>query len=169
MDNNNFTNEEIWNFLKNKMEKNGLTSKVSIVNTHIDDYPNNKVEIINAYYESDVINAIATAYRSGYERAMKGRPFKIDEKKKKGGHWEPWDENKNYPEGARIKYARPVRPNKIEQPYDDWGLKLGCLGKLEYSFSMAGIVPDNWQDCFVRWFCFVEWEYCFDVWVEDDE
>ena len=91
MDNNNFTNEEIWNFLKNKMEKNGLTSKVSIVSTHIDDYPNNKVEIIKACYESDVHNAIALAYRSGYERAMKGRPFKIGEKKKKGGHWEPVD------------------------------------------------------------------------------
>lgn len=91
MDNNNFTNEEIWNFLKNKMKKNGLISKVSVINTHIDDYPNNEVEIINAYYESDVINAIAIAYRSGYERAIKGRPFKFGEKKKKGGHWVPVD------------------------------------------------------------------------------
>lgn len=93
MDNNNFTNEEIWNFLKNKMKKNGLTSKVSVVNAHIDDYPNNGVEIINAYYESDVINAIALAYRSGYLRAIKGRPFMIGEKKEKkqSGHWEPVD------------------------------------------------------------------------------
>ena len=99
MDNNNFTNEEIWNFLKNKMKKNGLISKVSVINTHIDDYSNNKVEIINAYYESDVINAIATAYRSGYLRAIKGRPFKIgsnktghsETKKGKTGHWVPVD------------------------------------------------------------------------------
>lgn len=92
MDNINFTNEEIWDFLKNKMSKNGFVPKASIVNTHIDDYPNNKVEITKVYYEDDVHNAIAVAYRSGYIRAMKGRPFKFGEKKKKqGGHWEPVD------------------------------------------------------------------------------
>ena len=91
VENEDMTNEEIWNFLKNKMKKNGLTSKVSVVKIHTDNYPNNEVEIIKAYYEADVINAIAIAYRSGYERAMKGRPFKIGEKKKKGGHLEPVD------------------------------------------------------------------------------
>lgn len=77
------TNEEIWDFLKNKMSKNGLVPKISIIKTHVDDYPNNGIEIIKAYHESDVVNAIAIAYRSGYERAMKGRPFKIGGKPKK--------------------------------------------------------------------------------------
>lgn len=151
--------------LKPKMEKNGLKKKMGSLYIG-----KNLVNGFWVYSLDDVHNAIAIAYRSGYERAKKNRPFNMNEKKTKNkhGHWEPWNENKEYPEGARIKYARLVSPNKIEQPYDDWGLKLGCLGKLEYSFGMAGIVPDNWQDCFVRWFCFNEWEYCFDVWVEDE-
>lgn len=107
---NDMTNEEIWEMLKTKMRKNGLE-----IAGYLQDYTGE----VGCYDEDDVHNAIALVYRSGYLRAMKGRPFKIGEKKKKNGHWEPWDENKGYPEGARIKYARPVRPNKIEQPYDD--------------------------------------------------
>lgn len=91
MDNINLTNKEIWDFLKNKMSKNGLVPKASIINTHAEDYPNNEVEIIKAYYEPDVVNAIALAYKVGYLRSQKGRPFKIGEKKKKGGHWESVD------------------------------------------------------------------------------
>lgn len=73
------TNEEIWGMLLTKMEKNWL----------VPHWGNKEL----AYYQSDVINAIAIAYRSGYERAMKGRPFKIGEKKakKQGGHWESVD------------------------------------------------------------------------------
>ena len=156
------TNKEIWEMLKPKFEKNNLMNVPLIM------YSSKGNSSSCAYSEQDVIDAVALAYRCGYERVKKNRPFNMSKKKVENGHWEPWNENKEYPEGARIKYARPVRPNKIEQPYDDWGLKLGCLGKLDYSFSMAGIVPDNWQDCFVRWFCFDEWEYCFDVWVEDE-
>ena len=85
------TNEEIWEMIRPKMEKNGLTSNINVIKTNIDNYPNNEVEIIKAYYESDVINAIALAYKVGYLRAMKGRPFKFGEKKKNGGHWEPVD------------------------------------------------------------------------------
>lgn len=93
MDNINLTNKEIWDFLKNKMSKNGLVPKASIINTHVEDYPNNEIEIIKAYYESDVHNAIALAYKVGYLRSQKGRPFKIGEKKvkKQSGHWEPVD------------------------------------------------------------------------------
>ena len=76
------TNEEIWEMLKPKMEKNSLTTK----NVHAGLFGP-----IYTYNEKDVHNVIAIAYRSGYERAMKGRPFKIGEKKKKGGHWEPVD------------------------------------------------------------------------------
>lgn len=77
MDNINLTNKEIWDFLKNKMSKNGLVPKVSIINAHAEDYPNNEIEIIKACYESDVHNAIALAYKVGYLRSQKGRPFKI--------------------------------------------------------------------------------------------
>ena len=76
------TNEEIWEMLRPKMEKNGLVAA-----GYLDDV----IGCTPAYDEFDVINAIVIAYRSGYERCMKGRPFKFGEKKKKGGHWKPVD------------------------------------------------------------------------------
>ena len=167
MDNNNFTNEEIWNFLKNKMKKNGLISKVSVINTHIDDYPNNEVEIINAYYESDVIKAIAIAYRSGYERAMKGRPFKIGEKKKKDGHWEPVDPNNLPKEGTRVRYSRKCGK------YKDDIIKIGDTGIVVFEGIFTplwfGMKPDKLRSG-RTWFDFSEGdENCLDMWVEDDE
>lgn len=80
------TNEEIWEMLESKMQKNGF--HYSLV------YDKNNIEY-EMYSRGLVFNLIAIAYRSGYERAMKGRPFKIGEKKveekKQGGHWEPVD------------------------------------------------------------------------------
>ena len=53
------SDDEIYNMLKPKLEKSGA---------HIDR---------GYYYELDSKKAIALAYRSGYLRAKKGRPFKI--------------------------------------------------------------------------------------------
>ena len=39
------------------------------------------MEKVRCYRENEVIKAIALAYRSGYLRAKKGRPFKIGEEK----------------------------------------------------------------------------------------
>lgn len=84
---NDMTNEEIWKMLKPKMEKNGLKTIASIVYTSTDeDY--SEFSLTHVYEENDVHNAIALAYKVGYLRSQKGRPFKIGEKKKKGGHWE---------------------------------------------------------------------------------
>ena len=80
------TNEEIWKMLESKMRKNGLRKKMGAL--YCDNILTNGYWV---YTLDDVHNAIALAYRSGYERAMKGRTFKIGEKKKKGGHWEPID------------------------------------------------------------------------------
>lgn len=88
---NDMTNEEIWGMLENKMQKNGLISKASFVCVSSDNYPNNEVKITKTYLEDDVHNAIALAYKVGYLRSQKGRPFKIGENKKKGGHWESVD------------------------------------------------------------------------------
>ena len=79
------TNEEIWKMLEGKMRKNGLKpcgSRLLLTNG-----------IANVYAWEDVHNAIALAYKVGYLRSQKGRPFKIGEKKvkKQGGHWEPVD------------------------------------------------------------------------------
>ena len=76
------TNEEIWDFLKNKMTKNGLKPYQCLTITG-DNYPLYTISNGVYYNEADVQKAIVTAYRSGYIRSQKGRPFKIGEKKKK--------------------------------------------------------------------------------------
>lgn len=86
------TNEEIWEMIKPKMEKNGLKSTTSTIRLPAKWCYSDPVDIVKSYEENMVHNAIALAYKVGYLRAMKGRPFKIGEKKKKnGGHWEPVD------------------------------------------------------------------------------
>lgn len=168
------TNKEIWEMLKPKMEKNNIKSKASIINTHIDDYPNNEVEIINAYYESDVINAIATAYRSGYLRAMKGRPFKIgsnktghsEPKKEKTGHWVPVDP-KNLPkEGTRVRYSRESKEYSIEK---EPMIAIGDIGEFSYgkTLGLPGIRFNDGR--FWNWVSFSNEPECLDMWVEDDE
>ena len=82
------TNEEIWEMLEPKMVKNGLKKKMGAL------YCGNT--LTNGYWVytlGDAHNAIALAYKVGYLRSQKGRPFRIGEKKekKKGGHWEPVD------------------------------------------------------------------------------
>ena len=165
MNNINLTNKEIWDFLKNKMSKNGLVPKASIINTRVEDYPNNEVEIIKAYYESDVINAIAIAYRSGYERAMKGRPFKIGEKKKKGGHWEPVDPNNLPKEGTRVRYSRECEQYASEPEM----ITFGDIGEFSYGrvLGLPGIRFDD--DRYGDWVNFFNALDCLDMWVEDDE
>ena len=166
MDNINLTNKEIWDFLKNKMSKNGLVPKASMINTHVEDYPNNEIEIIKTYYESDVANAIAIAYRSGYERAMKGRPFKIGEKieeKKKCGHWEPIDPNNLPKEGTRVRYTRECRDYSDSDEY----ICINDTGTVKIECSWFGVELDNPHQ--YKWISFSETPSCLDMWVEDDE
>ena len=49
----------------------------------------------------DVVRAIAIAYRSGYGRGEKGRPFRIGENK---GRWIDIEPNENVPDGTRVRY-----------------------------------------------------------------
>lgn len=150
------TSEEIWEMLESKMEKNGVVGF-------------NLWDGDTVYYEFDVINAVVIAYRSGYERCMKGRPFKFGEnrakKKKKSGHWEPVD-SKNLPRnGTKVRYTRH---NVYWEEKTNW--KIGDCGHVlifkgeKYSF---GVCPDkidsrhawDWCNC----------PECLDMWVEDDE
>lgn len=78
------TNEEIWEMLKPKMEKNGLFAYMFSIPTLENIEGDIKWVKEQTYKVNDVHNAIALAYKVGYLRAMKGRPFKIGEKKKKG-------------------------------------------------------------------------------------
>lgn len=151
------TNEEIWEMLKPKMEKNGLKTYYRVTPYH---------NILS--YDCDAVqNAIAIAYRSGYERAMKGRSFKFGEKKKKNGHWEPVDP-KNLPKaGTRVRYSRP------DVDHNDSYIKLYDIGKVEYKSNIFceefGIKLDKERRKGCDWVFFGGSEDSLDMWVEDDE
>lgn len=143
------TDEEIWEMLKPKFNKNNLEG----LYVRIDRY---------GYVKEDVHNAIALAYRSGYERAMKGRPFKFDEnkgkEKKRGGHWEPIDP-KNLPkEGTKVRY--------------NGGLK-GCNWKKNSEAKWIKTENDRFSIKFDEMIWTLDYMHIllkyFDVWVEDDE
>lgn len=151
---NNMTNEEIWKMLEGKMRKNDLqrfnSYEVSLIEMYGYDY--------NYYKEEDVHNAIAIAYRSGYERAIRGRPFKIGEKKKKGGHWEPVDPNNLPKEGTKVRYKGGLRGCNWEQNSTAKWIK---AEKDRFSIKFDGM---SWTlDCMNRLLKY------FDMWVEDDE
>lgn len=148
------TNEEIWKMLEPKMRKNGLTP-----------YWGNK-EL--AYYQSDVANAIAIAYRSGYERAMKGRPFKIGEKKKKGGHWVPVDPNNLPKEGTKVKLKKEYCN------YYGGIVKSGETGIVFHDASYVSRVIGYGVSFGEKKTIFLPLDRniiasCLDMWVEDDE
>ena len=136
------TNEEIWEMLQPKLLKNYI-------------FPNN------------VSEAVGMAYRVGYLRAMKGRPFKFGEKKKNGGHWEPVGPNNLLKEGTRVRYARECGK------YKDDIIKIGDTGTVVFEGMFTplwfGMKPDKLRSG-RTWFDFSEGdENCLDMWVEDDE
>lgn len=158
---NDMTNEEIWKMLESKMRKNGLKpcgSRLLLTNG-----------IANVYAWEDVHNAIALAYKVGYLRAMKGRPFKIGEKKeKKGGHWEPIDPENLPKEGTKVRYARECKE------YSDYNISpiiLGDLGKVDIgSEGWFGVRLDNPRSSY-SWVSFDDNKAakCLDMWMEDNE
>lgn len=58
----NYTDEEVWEMLKPKMER------ISTILTDVDNF------------HDEVKKMVVDAYRSGYGRAIKGRPFRIKPK-----------------------------------------------------------------------------------------
>lgn len=149
------TNEEIWEMLRPKMEKNALTTK----NIHAGLFGP-----IYTYNEKDVHNAVALAYKVGYLRAIKGRPFKFGEKKKKSGHWEPVDPNNLPKEGKRVRYSRESEEYAKEPSM----INVGDIGVFSYgNLGVPGIQFDD--DRFWDWISFSNEIDCLDMWVEDDE
>ena len=151
------TNEEIWEMLKPKMEKNGLKKKMGAL------YCDNK--LTNGYWvytPDDVHNAIALAYKVGYLRSQKGRPFKISEKKKKGGHWEPVDPNNLPKEGTKVRYSR----KNIDWSNSTY-IEIGDTGIVQFWGSYFGFNLDVPKG--LDWICILTQVDCLDMWVEDDE
>lgn len=141
---NNMTNEEIWKMLQPKLLKNYI-------------FPNN------------VSEAVGMAYRVGYLRAMKGRHFKIGEKKKKGGHWEPVDPNNLPKEGTRVRYSRHVDDIGVE-PFSDWSkIQIGEETVSMYMGNKFGVkdIHDIYRNS--HFIYSAHHPERFDMWVEDNE
>ena len=156
------TNEEIWEMLESKMVKNGLKKKMGAL--YCD---NNLTNGYWVYTPDDVHNAIALAYKVGYLRAIKGRPFKFGEKKK-GGHWEPVDPNNLPKEGTMVR---------LNKPYDNY------YGGIIEAGTIGVVCHDGSYVSRVNGYCVSFGEYktiwlplnriiiadYLDMWVEDDE
>lgn len=151
---NDMTNEEIWKMLESKMRKNGLKpcgSRLLLTNG-----------IANVYAWEDVHNAIALAYKAGYLRSQKGRPFKFGEKKKKGGHWEPVDPNNLPKEGTKVRYSR----ENIDWANSTY-VEIGDTGTVQFWKGYFGFNLDVSKG--IDWICILTQADCLDMWVEDDE
>lgn len=147
------TNEEIWEMLRPKLVKNGL----DWIHYGYDSEGN------KFYYfdEKALMNAVATAYKSGYYRSQKGRPFKFG--KKKDGHWEPVDPNNLPKEGTKIRYSRECKDYANSDEY----ICINDTGTIKLEGSWFGVTLDNPHR--YKWICFDNAEDCLDMWVEDDE
>ena len=69
------SDDEIFNMLKPKLDNSVFNGCIKFNLPVIIGYDG--MEKVRCYRENEVIKAIALAYRSGYLRAKKGRPFKI--------------------------------------------------------------------------------------------
>ena len=152
------TNEEIWEMLRTKMKKNGLSAYMFSIPTLENIEGDIKWVEEQTYKANDVHNAIALAYKVGYLRAMKCRPFKIGEKKKQGGHWEPIDPSNLPKEGTKVRYNGGLKGCNWEQNSTAKWVK---NEKDRFSIKFDGT---SWTfDCMNRLLKY------FDMWVEDDE
>lgn len=153
------TNEEIWEMLKPKMEKNGLKTYYRVTPYHH----------ILSYDCVDAQKAIAIAYRSGYERAMKGRPFKFGEKKK-GGHWEPIDPNNLPKEGTRVRYSRLTCDDNEGYSFSDWSkIQIGEETVVMYWNDLFGVKDIHNVYSNTKYISSCVHPERFDMWVDDDE
>ena len=159
---NDMTNDKIWEMLKPKMEKNGLKKKMGALYIG-----RNLVDGFWLYSPDDIHNAIAIAYRSGYERGLKGRPFKIGEKK--GGHWVPVDPNNLPKEGTKVRYSRECKAYKNHK--DEIVIRdTGVVNFEGPEHKWFGIKLDNCRNLYYNWLSFEgQFANCLDMWVEDDE
>lgn len=71
----NMSDDEIYNMLKPKLDNSVFNGCIKFNLPVIMGFDG--MEKVRCYRENEVIKAIALAYRSGYLRAKKGRPFKI--------------------------------------------------------------------------------------------
>ena len=143
--------DEIWEMLKPKMEKNELVSHCYGICSGV----------ACLYNPKDFQKAVALAYKMGYERAVKGRPFKYGEKKVKKveGHWEKVDPENLPKNETRVRYAREDGKEHHIHP------SIGDEGTVEWHGG-CGIGFRRDDD---SWICVMGNPSCLDYWVEGDD
>lgn len=159
---NDMTNEEIWEMLEPKMEKNKLKPMGACIKWK-DCVP----EYFYTYSEDDVQKAIVLAYRSGYGRGQKGRPFVIGEKKQQSPHWEWIKPDEIVPDGTKVRYMKRAEDDDGHNPYYP---KIGqeCI-KLNPSWWSDSYFWVQFEGSEYEYTCFNSSRDCFQKWVEDDE
>ena len=159
----NMTDEEIWEMFKPKMKKLGINPDATMVSNFdiwydVEEYHDELIPIFNLY---TVQKLVAVAYKSGYGRGQKGRPFVIGKKKQQGHHWEWIKPNEIVPDGTKVRYGRKIGPSD-NNIWADW--EIGIEGKVT-SKEDWGTNNAFW----VNHYCFDSARDCFQKWVGDDE
>ena len=156
------TDEEIWEMFKPKMKKLGINPEGE---ASFNELRTGKF-ICRMFKNSTVQKLVATAYRSGYGRGQKGRPFVIGEKKQKG-HWEWIKPNEIVPDGTKVRYMkRAERDDGNDSYYPNIGqecIKLNAPGFSDTDFWV------QFEGSEYKYTCLDSFRDCFQKWVEDDE
>lgn len=162
------TDHEIWDMLSAKMQKNGV--KVDCFKTVSNiDFPNLRAFNYPLYSKETLIKAVALAYRVGYARAVKGRPFKYGdkvEKTEKSGHWKRIDPNNLPPIGAKLRLVEANPEGSDFFTEQD-------IGKIYYRVAKGVIAYNPYKELWVKKedggfpLCSSEMPEQFDYWVED--
>ena len=164
----NMTDEEIWEMFKPKMEKLGINPDGEMVvwEQWVDEPVRDENGLfmgkIGLFTEETVHKLVSVAYKSGYGRGQKGRPFVIGKKKQQGPHWEWIKPDEIVPDGTKVRY---MKRRKGDDGNDSYYPKIGqeCI-KLnapgfpdsnfwvqfegsEYEFTCL----DHSRDCFQKW------------------
>lgn len=169
----NMTDEEIWEMLKPKMEKLGINYSRKVIAWKPENYEfvrdenGHFVGKIGLFTEETVQKLVATAYRSGYGRGQKGRPFVIGEIKKQGPHWEWIKPNEIVPDGTKVRYMKRAEGDDGNDPYfpniGQECIKLNAPGFPDTDFWV------QFEGSEYKYTCLDSRRDCFQKWVEDDE
>ena len=159
------TNEEIWEMLKPKMEKLNINPNGSMGYLTLSFYED--VDTKYAMPIEDVKRLVATAYRSGYGRGQKGRPFVIGEKKQQGLHWEWIKPGEFVPDGTKVRYMKRAEDDNGNNPY------FPKIGQECIKFNAPGWPDSDFWVQFKgskhKYTCLDSSRDCFQKLVEDDE
>ena len=149
-----YSDEQIWNMLKPKMEKMDVKYHQGTFTESRDD---GGIQYTYGSYMTfnDVMRLVATVYRSGYARGRKGRSFIIGEKKEKG-HWEPVDPGNLPKKGTKVRYKGGIRKCNLEKN------KKGVLVATETDRFAIRFNDMDWS----LW-CMNKLFKYFEVWVEE--